>query len=175
MVKALSYVAHKDAAIDLGSGALNDVTHLLEAGFKQVIAVDKKPVALEIARSLPSDRFEYVISPLESFEFPTDSFDLVNAQYSLPFIAPHEFESVFHNITASLKDGGIFTGQFFGDRDEWSSNTAMTFHTKEQAIRLLSSFETLSFEEEEQDKRTAAGEMKHWHVFHFIVRHRDLE
>lgn len=61
-------------------------------------------------------------------------------------------------------------GSIVGDKDEWVQNKNMTFHKREDAEKLVSVFEILSFEEEEQDKPTAAGDMKHWHVFHFIVK-----
>lgn len=169
LVEALTYVHDRDAAIDLGSGALNDSLFLLKEGFRKVVALDKEAVAKEIAEHLPSDRFEYIIDPLESFEF-NESFDLVNAQYSLPFVNPDNFNSVFHKIVSAMKDGGIFVGQFFGDRDEWSSDTKMAFHSKKEAVSLLSELEILLFEEKENDRKTAAGVMKHWHVFDFIVR-----
>jgi tellurite methyltransferase len=169
LVKALEYIGNRDSAIDLGSGALNDSMFLLKEGFKKVVALDKELVGKEVADSLPSDQFEYVISSLESFKFST-TFDLINAQYSLPFINPEQFESVFQKIKLALKEGGIFVGQFFGDRDEWASDNEMTFHTKEQATNLLSDFEILLLEEKENDRPTAAGVMKHWHVFDFIVR-----
>lgn len=136
LVKALEYVENRDAAIDLGSSALNDSIFLLKEGFNKVIAVDKESVAKDIADHLSSNKFQYVISPLESYEFPT-AFNLVNAQYSLPFIDPRHFTSVFQKITNALKEGGIFAGQFFGDRDEWSSNTRMTFHAKDEAMNLI--------------------------------------
>lgn len=69
-----------------------------------------------------------------------------------------------------MKVEGIFTGQLFGDKDEWNGSENMTFHTKAEAINLFANFEVLDFEEEEADKPTAAGIMKHWHVFHFILR-----
>ena len=169
LLKAIPYVKHREVAIDLGSGALNDSKFLLGEGFKRVIALDKEFVAEEIAASLPQDRFEYMISPLETFDFPT-TFDLVNAQYSLPFINQEHFESVFFKIISALKDNGIFVGQFFGDRDDWTLNNEMTFHSKEQVADLLSGHEIIFFEEKENDRPTAAGNMKHWHVFDFIIR-----
>jgi len=169
LVKALAYVSSRDAAIDLGSGALNDSIFLLKEGFRKVVAVDKEPVAKEIAEHLPRDQFEYVISPLESFEFPA-TYDLINAQYSLPFIKPGEFDVTFQRIASAVKEGGILVGQFFGDKDEWRSDSTMNFHTKERAVNLLSGLEILLFEEKENDRPTAAGELKHWHVFDFIVR-----
>jgi tellurite methyltransferase len=169
LVKALPYVEHREVAIDLGSGALNDSIFLLREGFRKVIALDREPVAEEIAVTLPHERFEYVISPLETFDFPV-TFDLVNAQYSLPFINPEQFESVFYKIISALNDSGIFVGQFFGDRDGWTLNDKMTFHSKEQVAKLLSGYEIILLEEKENDRPTASGNMKHWHVFDFIIR-----
>lgn len=169
LVKALPYVEHRELAIDLGSGALNDSIFLLREGFRKVIALDREPVAQEIAAALPHERFEYVISSLETFDFPVP-FDLVNAQYSLPFINPEQFESVFYKIISALNDSGIFVGQFFGDRDGWTLNNKMTFHNKEQVEKLLSGHEIILLEEKENDRPTASGAMKHWHIFDFIIR-----
>ena len=169
LVKALSFVKEKGLALDLGSGALNDSIYLLNEGFKHVVALDKEPIALEIANNLPPDRLEYIIESFETFRFPKESYDLINAQYSLPFINPTNFNETFKKIVESLKPGGIFTGQLFGDKDEWSKNINMTFQKREEVEELLKGLNILSFEEEERDRPTAAKEMKHWHVFHFIV------
>lgn len=170
LVKSLSFVTKKDSALDLGSGALNDSIYLLDQGFNNVTAVDIEPVAKEIANTLPQNRFEYVTVNFEEFEFPENHFDLINAQYSLPFLNPDSFETVIKNIINSLKDGGIFTGQFFGNGDEWADKEKMTFLTLGRAKEILSDLELLYFEEEEKEKPTASGKMKHWHVFHIIAR-----
>lgn len=46
----------------------------------------------------------------------------------------------------------------------------MTFHTREQAERLISDLEIIEFTEEDQGGRIANGTPKHWHVFHIIAR-----
>lgn len=168
--KALPFVNNKGVALDLGSGALNDSVYLLENDFDYVVALDKENIAQEIAETLPLDKFEYVIKSFEEYEFPENKFDLINAQYALPFINPSQFDDVFKKIEDSLRDGGIFVGQFFGTKDEWSGNKEMTFQTRKEARKLLSSFEILTFKEKEQDKETVSGDPKHWHIFHFIVR-----
>ncbi|MES2006614.1 MAG: methyltransferase domain-containing protein [Patescibacteria group bacterium] len=170
LVKALSFVKEKGNALDIGAGALNDSLHLLAEGFTHVTALDKEPIAQEIAQGLPADTFAYVISSAEDFDFPRNTFNLVNAQYALPFISKESFNGVWSKIKDSLKEEGIFTGQLFGERDEWANNGDMTFHTEAEVRRLLSDFEVLDFEEKEKDQPTASGVMKHWHVFHFIVR-----
>ncbi len=170
LVKSLSFCKEKDSALDLGSGALNDSIYLLDQGFTNVTAVDIEPVAKEIAENLPKNKFTYTISKIEDFKFSDNHFDLISAQYSLPFLHPDSFEAVFKNIINSLKDGGIFTGQFFGNGDGWADEEKMTFLTLERTKVILSDLELLYFVEEEKDKPTASGKMKHWHVFHIIAR-----
>lgn len=170
LMQAVGLVTQKDNALDMGSGALNDSRYLIEQKFEHVTAVDKALVAQEVADSFPKDVFEYVQSSFEEFNFPKDTFDLVNAQYALPFIKPEEFSRVFSAIKNSLRERGIFTGQLFGDRDEWAGNYNMNFHTKGEAEVLFNGMQILNFEEEEKEAPTARADMKHWHVFHFIVQ-----
>lgn len=170
LVQSLVYVHKKDKALDLGAGALNDSLYLLAQGFEHVTALDKEPLAQEIADGIPKDSFSYIISNLENYVFSKNIFNLINAQYTLPFVLPHSFDYVWDGIYESLKQGGVLTGQLFGHNDEWVSRKEMNFHTKEKVEKLLEHFDILFFNEEETDSRTAAGNMKHWHVFNFILR-----
>ena len=124
LVKAVAYVRQKGQALDLGPGALNDASFLLEQGFQTVVAVNKDPleadpVAQSRAATFPQDRFVYRVSPFDAFDFKPDEYDLINAQYALPFNPP---DRMFASLIASLKPRGIVTGQFFGPNDEWSSD-----------------------------------------------------
>lgn len=105
-----------------------------------------------------------------AFAFPTAHYDLVNAQYALPFIKPDLFAQVFQHMLDSLKVGGVFAGQLFGERDTWATTETMTFHTRSEVEELFRPLDVLVFEEEETDGPTALGAMKHWHVFHVIAR-----
>lgn len=173
LIRALPYVLKKENALDLGAGALNETRHLLSIGFEHVTAIDKLPIAEETAQTLPKEHFSYVISKAEAYAFPLEKFDLVNAQYSLPFISPAYFSPVMQKIKKTLRPSGVFTGQLYGNRDEWNTPgvmSGMIFHTKEEAKNILGSFETLLFEEEDINRPTADGIMKHWHTFNFIVK-----
>jgi SAM-dependent methyltransferase len=170
LVEAVGLVEEKRAALDLGAGALNESRYMLESGFGHVIAIDREPIAKKHLKGFPPDRFEYRVAMFEDFGFPEQAFDLVNAQYSLPFIAADQFLRVFVAIRQSLRPGGIFAGQLFGDRDEWASNARMSFHAVHEARALFSGMKLVSFEEEEADGKTARGTFKHWHVFHVIAR-----
>ncbi len=164
--EALPFVSGS-VALDLGAGALRDSLFLLDHGFT-VTAVDSNP---EVTQYAPDNAdFELHICSYSEFAFPTSNYDLVSAQYALPFESPEEFSVIFSKIIASLKAGGIFTGQLFGSDDGWASREDMTFHTKEQVEELLHPFTTIHvLREEKRLGPTASGEEKMWHVFHIIA------
>lgn len=171
LVQALEYVeaGHAGKAIDIGGGALNDARCLLEQGF-DVTVIDKSPLVEKEAEKFGSASLHAITTSFEDFNFPIEEYDIASAMFSLPFADPKHFDDVFRKAVGSLKKGGIFCGQLFGDRDGWSANNTMTFHTKEQAEALLQDLEMISFQEIEKDSKTATGESKHWHVFHVIAR-----
>jgi len=170
LVEALKYLENKDAALDLGAGALNDSKYLLTLGFGSVTAVDMDPASKEKASKISFAGFTFVQSTYADFKFPKDTYDLVNAQYALPFNPPETFSEVLERVKASMKERGVFVGQFFGNRDSWNvKGSKTTFHTIEEAKEHLRSLELIEFREEEGDGPTALGSNKHWHIFHFIA------
>lgn len=172
LLRAVPFVVRRDDALDLGSGALNDTRYLLQEGFKRVTAVDREAVARDVARTLPRRRFICIRSSFEDYRFPENTFDIVTAQYSLPFIQATNFKATFTKIKRSLVVGGIFTGQFFGDRDEWNvPSRTMTFHARQEVESLLADMAILELTEEEIDSPTVTSkQIKHWHLFNFIAK-----
>lgn len=171
LVKALSYVVERDTALDLGAGALNDSQFLAESGFKKVIALDKDDSAQLTYDQLPKEKIDYVISSFENYSFPKDSFDLITAQYSLPFSDPGSLDSIMKNLKQSLKIKGVFVGQFFGINDSWNhEGSKIHFHTIEEVKELVSDLKIIEFTEEEIDRKLASGTPKHWHLFHIIAQ-----
>lgn len=170
LVQALNLVQERDTALDLGAGALTDTKYLLENDFKKVVAVDSEPSIADRGEQINDPRLEINVNRFENFEFAQNTFDLINAQFSLPFTHPTSFEDVFVKVKNSLKQGGIFVGQLFGDRDEWANDPKITFHTREQALELLSDLEVIEFNEEEKDGTTASGSKKHWHFFRVLAQ-----
>jgi len=169
LIKALDLVLKKDNAIDIGAGSLKDTVYLLQEGF-DVTAVDKSPLILEESKVINQEKLHVFNSSYEDFDFPKNKFDIASAMFALPFAQPETFDLVFKKIKNSLNLGGIFCGQFFGIKDEWSSNTNMTFHTKDEIEKLFKDFEIILLNEEEKNGLTAMGQMKHWHIFHFIAK-----
>lgn len=166
VVEALSFVNNKSKALDLGAGALVESKYLLSQGF-EVVAVDQE----KFPENIPNDKFKFIQSAFKDYEFPRDNFDLITAQFSLPFNGKDGFDSLWNKIMASLNPEGIFTGQLFGLNDEWNvPESELIFHSKEQVEHLLLGMEVLKLEEIDKDGKLSNGNPKHWHVFHIIAR-----
>jgi SAM-dependent methyltransferase len=172
-------------AVDLGCGSGRDTVELLRRGWR-VLAIDSQAEALEqlVARvdpSMDAGRLETRIASFEDAAWPTA--DLVNSSFALPFCSRERFPDVWERIVASLRPGGRFCGQLFGDRDEWASRPpdafaglasppAITFHTRAEVDALLRDFEVDYLREIDEDGQTAVGDRKHWHLFHVVARKR---
>jgi tellurite methyltransferase len=160
-------------AVDLGCGDGRDTGELLRRGWR-VLAIDGEQEAIErlrarvLAGGSPGGRLETVVARFEEATWPDA--DLLNAGFSLPFCPPEHFDAVWERIRLSIRPGGRFSGQLFGDRDEWVGERALTFHPRAEADRLFDGFELERFDEVDADGRTATGVPKHWHVFHVVAR-----
>lgn len=158
-------------AVDLGCGDGRDAVELLRRGW-QVLAIDAEPAALErLSRrtDLPAGAaLETRCQRFEDADWP--AVDLVNASFSLPLCPPARFPAVWARICRSLKPGGRFSGQLFGERDEWRGESDITFHSRAAIDRLLAGFAVELLEEEESAGPTPYGKPKHWHLFHIVAR-----
>ncbi len=171
LVRAAALAPRKGRALDLGAGAGRDTRYLLEQGF-QVTAVDADPRAVALLSKLSTlhqTHLRVVQSSFEDFAFAT--YDLISAQFALPFLPRHRFADVFAGLRAALVPGGVFAGQFFGVHDQWNTpDRSMTFLTRPEAAALLRDLETIELTEEDADGHVADGSPKHWHVFHILAR-----
>jgi len=158
-------------AVDLGCGEGRDTVELLRRGWR-VLAVDGEAEAITRLLNRPDLNREFLETRVVRFEdvLLTESVDLVNASFSLPFCPPKSFPIVWENIISSLRSGGRFSGQLFGNRDSWAIYTSMNHHTRQEVEMLLQSFEIEMLEEEDHPGKTAIGEEKHWHIFHIVAR-----
>jgi tellurite methyltransferase len=171
LVRAVSFCSSKENALDLGAGTLIESAFLLETGFSHVFAVDSSPQSIEFSKYFDPEKFNLETKKFSDFVFTPNTYDLINAQYALPFHGKENFEQFIDGVKSSLRVGGIFVGQFFGINDGWNtSESKLVFHTKEVVQSMLSGMEIIELHEEEKDGSTASGNTKHWHVFHFIVR-----
>ncbi len=160
-------------AVDLGCGEGRDTVELLRRGWR-VLALDAEREAIERLRARPdldSDaaaRLEIRMSSFEEADWPRA--DLVNSSFALPFCPPDHFPALWERIALSLRRGGRFSGQLFGDRDGWTQEPALSFQRRAEVEGMLQAFQLERFDEIEEDGKTAIGEPKHWHVFHIVSR-----
>lgn len=135
------------------------------------MAIDAEPEGIRRLRDRAADvdpRLTAVVSRLEEAEWPR--VDLVHASDSLPFCRPASFPEIWTRIRASLRPGGRFIGELFGERDTWASTESeMTFFDEAGARALFDGLEVESFVEEEKDADGWSGP-KHWHVFQVVAR-----
>ena len=168
--RAAALFGQPGRALDLGAGAGRDTRFLLARGWS-VTAVDREAEAVALLAQLPDERLRVVQSSFEDFDYGHEVYDLVSAQFALPFNPRTSFDDVVARIKDSLKPGGIFTGQFFGIHDQWNTpDTSMTFLTRGQVDELMSDMQVIELREEEHMGKTANGEAKYWHVFHIIAK-----
>ncbi len=156
-------------AIDLCFGAGNDTLELLRRGWR-VLAIDgQKDAARILARRVPPrlrPSLTTLVAPMEGLELPPA--DLVYASFALPFCAPAAFLELWESIRGSLRPGGHFAGQLFGDRDEWQGRQPLSFHTRRQALGLARGLRVEMLRETVEEGRVHSGP-KHWHYFELIL------
>ena len=178
LVKALDAFADEGlpsggCAVDLGCGSGRDTIEILRRGWP-VLAIDAAPEAIEKLMARPNlpagSEIETRVSRYEDMSLPLC--DLVNAGFSLPLCPPDDFPVVWSKIVNALGTGGRFSGQLYGDRDDWMEREGMTCMSRDQAEGFLKPFDVEIFDEEEDDSVTPRGAQKHWHVFHIVARKR---
>ncbi len=160
-------------AVDLGCGDGRDAVELLRRSWS-VLAIDSEPAALERLQHRPDlpqgARLSCLCQRFEDATWPPA--DLVNASFSLPLCPPDRFPELWARIVASLKPGGRFSGQLYGNRDGWAGRPGMTHMSRASAEHLLADLRVELFEEEETDSVTPRGKPKHWHIFHVVAQRR---
>lgn len=171
----------KGLVIDLGCGAGTDSLYFLQNDWN-VLAIDanldfimnsknKMPEKWQSRLQIEKMKFEDLILPKA---------ECVIANFSLPFCNPEKFPFMWSEIIKRIRNGGIFSGIFFGNRDEWVNEFSeeRTFHTKEDVLNLFKHFEIISFKEVEYDGLCCGEEgkllQKHWHYFHVVARRKEL-
>lgn len=174
LVRALEIIERPGFAIDLGCGEGRDTVELLARGWR-VLAIDGHEMAVDLTAHHPRlpaearDRLEIRHAEMETVDLPPC--DLLNASFSLPFCRPAEFDALWDRIHASIRPGGLFAGQLFGDRDEWATLPDRSHQSRRKVGEMFRGrYKLEHFEEVERDGQDARGNAKHWHVFHIVAR-----
>lgn len=158
-------------AIDLGCGDGTETLALLARGWR-VLAIDQQPEAIQLVlAATPEDARPRLQTQAAAFhEAMLLPADFIYAGLSLPFCPPEQFSAVWARLVGALRPGGRFAGHFFGERDTWSANPSMTTRTLAQIHELLNGLTIETLTEEEEDRPTALGDPKHWHIIEVVAR-----
>ncbi|MEI8610077.1 class I SAM-dependent methyltransferase [Enterovibrio sp. Hal110] len=162
--------SRSNVAIDCGCGTGSDIAFLEKQSY-QVYGFDVNPEAIAICR----DRFqgtslvEISEASFESYDYPTAGIVLANS--SLFFADPSQFDRTWDKIKSSIEIGGVFAGDFMGEKDSWASNyRSPTTPLSERAVRaLFSGFEIVRFFERDENAKTSLGKVKHWHTYSVVA------
>ncbi|WP_413291398.1 NUDIX domain-containing protein [Bdellovibrio sp. HCB337] len=159
-------------ALELGSGPGRDALHLLQEGWKLTVVEPETSGIEMIQKELPphqAENFSVIASTFEDLkELP--QVDFIYASFSLPFCKPEAFPKFWSLVEKSFKPEAYFAGNFFGPQDEWVQRGNTTGHSEEQVRELFKDFNILSWHEMNERGPTAAGIVKHWHVFTVLAQ-----
>ena len=170
LVEALSFVQNKDTVLDIGAGPLIDAEYLLKKGFREVVSVDPDSTSAEVAENIADKGFVFHNTHIEAYSFPAAYFDMVSAQFVLPYMKEAVVQKVLKRIHDSLKPGGVFTGHLFGENDSWNTPEDFRMYTSLKKTReMLQAFDFVVLREEEKDTVSRLGKPKHSHKIEFIV------
>ena len=175
LMEALSRFDKEEAvgrAVDLGCGNGRDTIEILRRGWS-VLAIDAQASAIETLKKRPElDELKTtLVTKVSRFENAVWSgADLVNSSFALPLCRKTDFLDIWQRIYDSLRSGGRFSGQLFGDRDGWAGNPTNTHFTLAEVQGLIEHYDIEEFWEEETDSVTPRGTPKHWHIYHIVAR-----
>lgn len=177
--RAVRYLGNDGAAVnnprralDLGAGKGIDALFLLQERFI-VDAVDFNVAALQRLGSTNPGLTIYEMK-IEDFAFLPETYTLITAHFSLPFLALSQCSAVIEGVKGSLKYGGVFAGTLFGMRDAWclrQGKTPMTFAASATEVTdvYLRGLEILFFSEREGDGFSDMGTKEKRHIYHFVA------
>jgi tellurite methyltransferase len=142
-------------AIDLGAGVGHETLLLLQKGY-HVVAVDNQKIAFDYMLKRPEitpykDHLITKVTAFEGFDFnELPNIDVVVASFSLPFCKKENFDAFWLSLVAKIPSGGYFIGNTFDPgftafRDK--DREHMTFHAREQTLKLFDDFKIISFKE----------------------------
>ena len=173
ILTALAAFKKPGIAIDLGCGDGRDTVVMLRQNWT-VLAIDKEPDAITRLLARPHINTQQLTTQIVSFEELqfSESVDLINASFSLPFCSPEAFPDLWYRITNALSTGGRFCGHLFGDRDSWCNREFINCFTRLQVETLLKPYAIELLEEEEHLGKTPLGEDRYWHIFHIVAKKR---
>ena len=155
LLRAASLAARKEHALDLGAGALNATSYLLSAGFGHITAVDASTRAQELAKELPREQVSFVLSRFEDFHPPVRFYDLVNAEFCLPFMTQADFGRVFPQLLDFVRAAVSSRGNYLGSTIAGTLKISECLFRAGRGCELFFEIELRELEEEDRPGTTS--------------------
>lgn len=157
----------------------NEAVYYAINGFK-VTQIHMNPSSLETVKET------FAAYPDISFKDPaneSETFDVVSSVLCLPFLSKDIFPPFCQELFATIKPGGYFVGNFFGNEDGWANNNPqMKFLSAAEARAMFDPNTTdfagfvnacehqPGFKETKETAPMAQGGSKYWHIFSVIAQ-----
>ena len=159
------------SAIDTCCGDGHNSQYLVDHGIDvHAFDQDVNMVNLSRMRFQQHANFAICLSDINNYIFPSN--ELVLALSSLFFSLPHSFELNWHNLTVSIRAGGLFCGRFLGRNDTYAclqSDHALLL-TEQEINQLFSHFDIIEWHEDVNLVRDSKGSLTHHHTHTVLAR-----
>ena len=173
LIEAHEYIGEhgeRKVAVDCACGNGRDTLYLLEQGY-HVYAFDNDRPRLKALSEHPllgaNPRLDIQISSFADYEFPRAN--LINASACLFFCTPHDFNTLWTNISTSLKKSGIFCGHFLGKEAlEPNESLPILTHSQFELEQLFADFYIISWKKKQESSANLTGKKRLW-LIHTII------
>jgi trans-aconitate methyltransferase len=168
LLSALKYGSYK-TALDIGCGTGADTKEMVKRGIK-VTAIDVNKEVKNYFTAEDLRNINLLITPIEKFNFK--KYDLIFAKSSLIFLQKKTFIEVLLKIKSALNTNGIFAARLWGVKDSYNvkgKRQKFSFVEKQELLNYFKGFKLLAYAEEEKDRVSAGGDLKHFHFINIIL------
>ena len=168
LLKALTlFGQYRGSVIDIGCGIGRESAYLYIHGW-DILAIDGNADGLIDLKREYADIQTYNVLFENLSELPQA--DLIFADFSIPFCNPQHFDKFLDVLLNAIKENGRFAGSFFGPNDDWAPSSKMSFCNVKIIKSLFINLEIEYLNEVEYERKTLAGQEKHWHVIEVIAK-----
>ncbi len=158
----------RGSALDLGAGNMRDTKVILQAGFKNVVAVELDAAC----RDYLVPGIDLRVCSIEEFEIKQNNYDLIYSCNVLYFLSKSAVQKVFQDVWRGLRPGGIFACTLLGPQDDWAKQDEgrLDAFSRIEIARLAQGFQVPVLRENNGPGKTASGHDKNWHQWTLVFK-----